>query len=320
MEEYKISKLDKDQFQLLIPLMKDCFGMDVNVNYFDWKFNKNPSGFVEGFIALSKSNEIAAYYGVIPELFNVNGELKIIYQSCDTMTHSKHRRKGLFQKLSKTCFDYLKNQNKLYIYGFGGVDSTPGFLKFGWQHIFDVNYYFFPKILSLLQYGKDKSIVEILDISLVSDLFLKSNSQNKIHSIKNIDIFKWRISNPLHLYKTIAFKNEFNKFDSYLIYYFDEDKIVLFDFYYDEIESGKKIINYLKKILKNGNYKGIVTLSHEKSEYSLRLKSLGFLRNPFNMGPLSSKIPFIVYSHENISESFNNSCFWEINAFEHDSL
>ena len=113
MNNYNIRKLANNEFYLLIPLMKDCFGMDVNIEYFEWKFVKNPAGFVEGYIAVSDEGEIAAYYGVIPEIYIINGKPTTIYQSCDTMTHSKHRRKGLFQKLALHCYECLKNENKL---------------------------------------------------------------------------------------------------------------------------------------------------------------------------------------------------------------
>ena len=100
MHNYSIKKIEKDNFHLLIPLMKDSFGMDVNVDYFIWKYLKNPSGDFIGFVAEDEFGEIGAYYGVIPEMFWVHGEKKTIFQSCDTMTHSNHRRRGLFKMLA----------------------------------------------------------------------------------------------------------------------------------------------------------------------------------------------------------------------------
>ena len=51
MNEYLIHKLKTEDFELLLPLMQDSFGMEVNVKYFEWKFKNNPAGFVEGYIA-----------------------------------------------------------------------------------------------------------------------------------------------------------------------------------------------------------------------------------------------------------------------------
>ena len=97
MSDYKFEKLDSTRFDVLIPLMQDCFGMETSVDYFKWKFMENPAGHFVGFIAThEETGEVAAYYGVIPEDYLIKGEHRKIYQSCDTMTHSRHRRKGLF--------------------------------------------------------------------------------------------------------------------------------------------------------------------------------------------------------------------------------
>ena len=42
MPDYRFSKIDSTQFDILIPLMKDCFGMYVNIDYFIWKYVDNP--------------------------------------------------------------------------------------------------------------------------------------------------------------------------------------------------------------------------------------------------------------------------------------
>src|SRR4051812_15245250 len=107
MSDYSIRKLEPSEFHLLIPLMKDCFGLSVDIDYFRWKFLDNPAGSFIGFVAETDSGEVAAYYGVIPEQYVIKGVQRLIYQSCDTMTHSSHRRKGLFQKLATYCYDYL---------------------------------------------------------------------------------------------------------------------------------------------------------------------------------------------------------------------
>ncbi|MFM2223853.1 MAG: hypothetical protein RJA07_55 [Bacteroidota bacterium] len=322
MSDYTIRKLQTNEFKLLIPLMKNCFGMDVNIDYFEWKFKKNPVGFVEGFIAIAEDNEVAAYYGVIPELYLINGEQKTIYQSCDTMTHSNHRRKGLFQKLATLCYDSLRNENKLFIIGFGGGQSTPGFLKFGWQKIFDVRNYFYPYIFTIFRPLSDiKNIVEITNSMDIEKLILNSNASLPIHSIKGIDQFNWRLSNPFYNYKIIALKNNdgFN-YDSYLVYYTSGDKIILFDFFFSNQNSANLLIGYIKNLLAEKKLKGIICFCQENSAYSKTLNSIGFISNPFNKGPLSEKTPFIFYSTDEKMNNSNHSKLWGINSFDHDAM
>jgi Acetyltransferase (GNAT) domain len=319
MSDYSIHKLGKTEFELLIPLMKDCFGMETNLKYFEWKFKDNPSGFVEGFYAKDASGEIAAYYGVIPELYIINKEQRLIYQSCDTMTHSKHRRKGLFQKLALHCYESLKNENKLFVVGFGGGQSTPGFLKFGWREIFKVKYYFYPKQFKLFNSGKFSDIEEIIDFTLIEHLTIKSNEFAKIHSYKSAKIYAWRVSNPLNNYKTIAIKSGDEAYNSYLSYYEENDKIILFDFYFGNDKSGKMLFNYLKSLISK-NQKGIISFVQENSKYSNTLASFKFISNPFKKGPLCEKTPFIFFALPKELDELNESSSWQINAFDHDAI
>lgn len=308
--EYEIIKLEIKDFDILIPLMKDCFGMDVDVNYFKWKYLENPSGFVEGFYAKCKDGSVAAFYGVIPEMFEINGVKKNIYQSCDTMTHSSHRRKGLFQKLALHCYNYLEKKGDLIIYGFGGGKSTPGFIKFGWKELFKIKYFFYPSFLKYFEIKDTKDVFEVEKLEYIEKLI--NYPIKNIGSIKNIDNYKWRISNPLNRYKIIAFNN------SYLVYYKKNKKIFIFDYNFMDKQSSKKLLNYLKKECTIFN-KGIIAFMQESTSKALFLKNNFFISNPFNRGPLSEKTPFIIYS--NIKEDYIfNKDNWCINSYDNDAL
>lgn len=321
MSNYSIRKLKNNEFDLLIPLMQDCFGMTVNIEYFEWKFINNPAGFVEGFIATSETGEIAAYYGVIPEVYITDGKKKIIYQSCDTMTHSSHRRKGLFERLALHCYEYLKHENKLFVIGFGGSQSAPGLLKFGWVHVFNMKYYFFPKIFSLFQsYSNDSNIKIIENLNLIENIILKSNNSSPIHSHKTLEIFKWRISNPNYKYIVLAYHTAENVYNSFLCYYIMEDKIVLFDYYFENIKSGRALISWLKHQLSNSKKKGIIAFLQENSMYSRILKKTGFISNPFLIGPLSAKVPFMLHTNKENLNKYNIKDKWLINSFDHDAM
>jgi hypothetical protein len=320
MINYSIKKIKSDEFYLLIPLMKNCFGASVNIEYFVWKYVNNPSGFVEGFIALSETNEIAAFYGVIPEVYIIEGKKTTIFQSCDTMTHSNHRRKGLFQKLALHCYEHLKNENKLFIIGFGGGQSTPGFLKFGWIRLFYVKFYFYPKIFSLFKSYSSDRIKKIEDVSLIEGLILKSNNLSVIHSHKTLENFKWRISNPNYNYKILAHQTSEFIYNSFLCYYIMDDKIVLFDFYFENLKTGKLLVGQLKNQLSNSKYKGIIMFCQENSVFSRSVSKLGFISNPFSKGPLSIKVPFIFYANKEELNTYNAKHKWLVNSFDHDAM
>lgn len=322
MSNYSIRKLDKAQFELLIPLLKDCFGLDVSVDYFKWKFLENPAGSFVGFIAVDEeTDEIAAYYGAIPEKYIVEGKEKTIYQSCDTMTHTNHRRKGLFQKLAVHCYEYLRENDELFVIGFGGGQSTPGFLKFGWRRLFDFQTLFVPRIFcytSFLSKYPVGSYKIVSDLNELNDLVGKRELA-KVTSQRDLEHLKWRYRNPLHDYEIVAL-NGTSKIEGFVCFYEKDDKIFLFDSVFMTSESRKSLINYLKKRVIKENLKGIVTICSELAQSTRELRKCGFISNPFGRGPLHEKLPFIFYADDETMDKLDNPNLWHIESYDHDSF
>lgn len=321
MDAYRTEKIGPDKFELLVPLMKDCFGMEVNIGYFQWKYISNPAGSFIGFIAVhNETGEVGAYYGVIPQQFIINGKPQTIYQSCDTMTHSGHRRKGLFQKLATECFDYLRASKKLFIIGFGGGQSTPGFLKFGWKHIFDIRYYFKPSLFCRLsKFTATGNVERTTDFKLLEELASTSVSKAAVYSARSATHLKWRSSNPLYQYHVILYKQQ-QQAEGYLIYYTSGDKIILFDFVFNSNSAARALTAFIgKEVIKN-RCRGIVSFCKENGSHARNLKANGFIANPFKKGPLWEKTPFIIYAEEEVMQQFSAADKWEVSAYDHDAM
>ncbi len=327
MDDYRIELLNPDHFDRLIPLMKDSFGMNVSVDYFKWKFLQNPAGHFVGFVAISGDNEYAAYYGVIPEVYNFGGSQRTIYQSCDTMTHSMHRRKGLFQRLAVSCYDYLRKEDRLFVIGFGGGQSTPGFTKFGWKKVFDIHYLFRPRILSvfatLLKGGSVSNHLEIIE-SKRSDVTIVLRTEIKDKRItQHVDdkFFQWRLSNPIRAYQIRIVNNKATaKAVGYFIYYIENSKIILFDFFMNSSEARVQMIRSLDFLSKDISAKGIVTIAQRGTQFFTDLRKSGFLVNPYTKGPLHERIPFIFYANEKELETYGKSENWKVVPLCHDSF
>lgn len=322
MSDYIIRKLDSNQFDLLLPLMKDCFGMDVDVDYFKWKFLQNPAGSFVGFVAVEpETDEVAAYYGAIPQIFVIDGKRTTIYQSCDTMTHSRHRRRGLFQTLAKHCFEFLRNNDELFIIGLSGPQSTPGFIKFGWQKVFDFENLFVPRVACYAAYLSNyspKAFDAISDFEAIEDLIERKESTS-ICSFRDVEHFKWRISNPQREMKVIGYKNRENIYDGYVGYFLQNSKIFLFDFVFRSDESRRALTNYLKRQVLEQKLGGIIAFCQESSSSGRKLRKSGFFVNPFNKGPLHEKTPFIFYADEPVMERYNDPNKWSITSYDHDA-
>lgn len=324
--EYKIEQLNPDLFDELIPIMLDCFGKEVNIDYFKWKYLDNPAGKIVAFIARDAKNEIAAFYGVIPEKYYINNEVKTVFQSMDTMTHSSHRRKGLFKELANKTYDFLQSENMLFVIGFGGPTSTPGFIKFGWKNPFDLSYYFklsFQSKWQQLFLGSNKEVIikENIKNDQLADLIKKfTHSNPTISKYIYPEFINWRLSNPNINYKTqVIFINE--EAIGYIIYHLVErDIYILHIGSKNDKHSIKYLSNQLNNLLLTSGKRGLITFAQKGSPYQLLLKHMRFIHNNTNYGPLKTKIPFIFFSDEIKMNQFYSPLNWNITPIDHDSF
>jgi len=136
--EYRIEKLSAQNIHHLVPLYQAAFDQSVSLQFLLKKYNTRPFG-VEfiGFIAFASNGIAAAYYGVIPCFFKLDGKTVLAAQSADTMTHPDHRKQGLFQRLAAKTYDLAREQNIQFIFGFPNQNSLPGFIKLNWQFLPD---------------------------------------------------------------------------------------------------------------------------------------------------------------------------------------
>ena len=316
--DYTIKKLEASEFDLLLPLMKDAFDITVDVDYFKWKFLDNPAGPFVGFVAVHSSGEIGAYYGVIPERYTIQGVERTIYQSCDTMTHSRHRRRGLFQMLAVHCYEYLRAQGKLFVIGFGGPQSTPGFLKFGWREVARFRTFFIPRFFCRLG-ARHSSRVEVAGSLADIATLLEHKGPEPIRSIRDLQTVRWRLSNPRYNYQIQVHREGANA-TGYICYYWDGAKIFLFDFYFPNGRVRRAMLGWLKREALRDGGKGIVAWGKEGGEVTRHLTAGGFISNPFSRGPLHEKRPFIFFADEATMNKFSTSDSWHLESFDHDAL
>lgn len=135
MQTYTISRLTRDSIKDLTWLHAEVYGKAVAPDFFIKKYNTAYTGveFV-GFIAYNADQIPVAFYGVIPCFIEYKGELILSAQSADTMTHPKHRFKGMFVDLSNKTFDLCKELGIRLVFGFPNQNSYHGAVnKLGWR-------------------------------------------------------------------------------------------------------------------------------------------------------------------------------------------
>lgn len=130
MNEYRIQRLTESSIDDLIILFQFCFNMKPEasslINKHLYCHGKNH--FI-GYIAYTKQNYPAAFYGVFPQILVYNNTEILYAQSGDTMTHPDHQKKGLFITLAKHTFELCKEVGIKGIFGFPNKNSYPGFIN-----------------------------------------------------------------------------------------------------------------------------------------------------------------------------------------------
>ena len=324
MSEITIRRVTKDDFHQLPSLMKHCFNMEVNEDYFRWTFLENPSGEFVGFGAF-KDNVLVAFNGIFPELYHINGKEQTIFQLGDVMTHASVRRMGMFKKLATACYNHIRENHQLIVIGFGGEISTYGLLKMGWRKVKMFNYYFKHRIhcrwsAILNQPDKNYIVRPAGDLQEVVQLHNRFTYRNEsIHQVFSKEYLSWKISNPRRRYHTLVCYHNSNAV-GYIIYYLEDDKVFIFDFVVSNQKVSKALLKRTYEFCFENNCSGIISIAAADSMLAERLKKAGFLHNPFSKGPLHVRVPFMVLVDNKEDTHFFKPENWLIESSGHDSL
>jgi hypothetical protein len=173
-------------------------------------------------------------------------------------------------------------------------------------------------VLFFKKYPSNSFVAES-SIDLIKELITEQPRLSKIKSPRSPQHYKWRISNPNYNYKIVSYKKADAK-KGFVVYFVQNNKILLFDFVFKDTDSKKALLWYLSKEVVKNKYKGIVSFCQEDSFESQQLKKSFFISNPFKKGPLSDKPPFLIYSDEEIMEKFSSPDKWALTAYDYDAL
>lgn len=135
MTNYTFSRLQASNLKDLYILFEAVYNKTCPKHYFERKYDTAYTGASYiGYLAYADKTPIA-YYGVVPTLLSIRQQKVLAAQSCDTMTHPAHQKKGLFVKLAKQTFELAKQEGIQLVFGFPNQNSYPGFIKhLGFTH------------------------------------------------------------------------------------------------------------------------------------------------------------------------------------------
>jgi hypothetical protein len=227
-KEFDYSFIDYSRLDELSGMFKACFNLTPPSDYFNWKFLRNPAGKAIGFVARHQNN-VAGFYGIIPEYFVINEKKVLLYQSMDTMTHPDYQRQGLFATLGKMTLDHMiARHGEVSVIGFPGITSHSGFInKIGWKDVNLIPYLFqhktmqrlrHPFLKQKLQFEKIKSF----DASFESYFKKKKYPAGKLSNYIDSAFLNWRIAdNAVFKYEIVKISSE-KEIIGFVIYKMDE--------------------------------------------------------------------------------------------------
>ena len=307
-EGFQFRLLDPTRLEALVEMFRLCFGRDVDVGYFRWKYLQSPGGEVAAFTAQS-GERIAAFYGLLPERYSINGKVKTVYQSMDTMTHPDFQRRGLFVETARRTYDHVRTVGgELNLIGVTGENAYHGFVnKLDWRHIEKLKYVFVRRALfnatSVLRSHSrlDFRTIDELDPQRF-DVYLacREPSPLPISHVLSGAYLKWRaFDHPLETYDVTEIAQRGQLVGIVVGQLNDRGRyrLKLVDF-----SSRSMFRTHLPAtvawLFNRPDIETIYTWRPQDRAYRMALRRCGFIYNPFPRGPLSYRQPLITLSDQ----------------------
>ncbi len=142
-DKYEFVRMSEDLFEDFATLAEDAFGERPSLEERRRLFDTSAWGtdYIGYLVYERETREAAAFYGIFPCYVEYEGKRYLAAQSGSTMTHSRHRKKGLFYRAGKKTFELAKAEGIKFVYGFPNPNSYPGLMKLGWAHDGNLNSY-----------------------------------------------------------------------------------------------------------------------------------------------------------------------------------
>ena len=301
--QFRFRLVAEENLASLSEMFDLCFGIKVDDRYFRWKYLGNPAGPVVAFEALD-GDVPAAFYGVIPELYVIQGQISRIYQSMDTATHPAYQRRGLFVKLATMTYERVKAlDGHLEIIGFPGTQSHPGFVKkLGWKTVHDLPFLFAPvALLPLLSLGRRSGLrFEALDgmSDELAGFLSKRHPRSPVAKHWSPAVFDWRtFKHPLHQYRVVIVRDG-GEIVGYCAYRIDTPKSCRIEWleFVDEAAYRSHTRAVVAHVARAAGTRYIYTWQPTNPMLRQGYEAAGLLRNRLGRGPFAGTEPYIVYA------------------------
>jgi len=327
--KYVLEKAKREDLGQIAILFSKCFGVAGTEKFFQWKYFENPAGEAFCLLVKHKSNIVGSYV-MIPEDFSVFGKPKKIYKGCDLMVLPEHRSWGMASSLISGLTERLSDSGPLFLHVISLKATAALLLRHNWKKIDSICRYFKASILMNIKFisknteslYRDGVLREISSVKELMSIRSFKDNASRIRIIKSQEYLQWRLSDTRYSYRiTGYFKNGCLRGSiicntgigeaDYLIDLdlADSDKeaatILLDAAYYQSSQSGRKLI---------------IAITNLSSTLNSHLISNGYLRNPFQFGPLPDEIGLYALIDNAHGSQCLNKNNWDIYPDSYDGI
>lgn len=231
--EYRIRRYRPADREAFFSLYESVFGHRATGDWFEWRFVDPPaSDRIPIFVAESDGDLVGARPFLCFEL--ETGRRRLLgVQTCDTMVHPDHRRKGLFTWMTERAYEaYGARQQPVVQFSVPNQYSRPGYLKLGCAVVgpFALSHRIHHPdslvgddrlarlagagrpILRLYNTARRRLVAPPVDDEISvrchdrvpSDLFerlYETAVPNRIHAVRDRAFYEWRFDNPRWTYR-----------------------------------------------------------------------------------------------------------------------
>jgi hypothetical protein len=225
-------------------LFKKCFGREMDIDFWLWRFRENPSG--AGIIHLAWDNEkLASHYAATPTNMQINGDEYVTGLSGTTMTHPDYRGQRLFQKVAEKIYEIMVRERIAFVWGFpNSLIHRIRVRDLKWMDIYEIpTFRIYKKKYALLAEPCDK-IVYLDDFDHRFDgLWDRVKKKYQIITIRDSKYLHWRyVENPDQSYQIVAYINN-DDISGYAVFKEYKNEVQIIDIITDgDLEVGKLLI------------------------------------------------------------------------------
>jgi GNAT superfamily N-acetyltransferase len=118
--------------QAIFELLSVAFGGRRSLEYWRWKYKKNPAGSPIVWVA-EHDEKIIGHYGIIPVRMKIGNMYMTASFACDAAVHPKYQGRGIFSSIVNRCYLDASENDLPLTYGFGQIHLGPTYKRYDWQ-------------------------------------------------------------------------------------------------------------------------------------------------------------------------------------------